>query len=301
MVSPDQDSLDGKIKEVEEEEGQSSVTDSSNIRKSKSVGSSSSRAQRIKRPMNAFMVWSSVERKRLAEKEPNMHNTELSKRLGEIWKSMTDDMKQPFRNQAQKLKEKLMTDHPEYKYRPRRRRDSRQLQHSNLFCPSGNKQVHQLPSSHNACSYQHNIKGSRYQPYEYHRLSHPALPSGMDNHILSGHSSNSFSRDTTFHYATATINNLEANNNSTVEYTLPDGVNTVRYDRSTASSIPLDYQLVIYHNDKDDNSELPANDVAYNPPLMETPPCSPYISTSTPPQVRNSITIINCSFYRCFH
>lgn len=83
---------------------------------------SGKKQSRIKRPMNAFMVWSSIERKKLAEREPRLHNTELSKRLGQMWKNMNEEEKQPFRKEAEKLKAKLMEEHPDYKYRPRRRK-----------------------------------------------------------------------------------------------------------------------------------------------------------------------------------
>lgn len=81
-----------------------------------------SKEPHIKRPMNAFMVWSQIQRKKIINEYPEMHNAEISRRLGRLWRILCEDEKQPYIQEAERLRVQHLQMYPDYKYRPKKRR-----------------------------------------------------------------------------------------------------------------------------------------------------------------------------------
>merc|ERR1719510_781642 len=71
--------------------------------------------------MNAFMVFSHYERKKIIEVQPDIHNAEISKRLGKQWKELSESEKEPYIQEAERLRLLHLQEYPGYKYQPKKK------------------------------------------------------------------------------------------------------------------------------------------------------------------------------------
>ena len=74
----------------------------------------------IKRPLNAFMIWSTEERKLISNENSNLTNVDISILLGKKWACMSDIYKMPYKKKADLLKIEHTVKYPYYKYTPKK-------------------------------------------------------------------------------------------------------------------------------------------------------------------------------------
>ena len=67
------------------------------------------------------MVFAHIERKKIIEYQPDIHNAEVSKALGKRWKELDNVAKEPYVQEAERLRLLHMQEYPDYKYRPRKK------------------------------------------------------------------------------------------------------------------------------------------------------------------------------------
>merc|ERR1719211_271368 len=79
---------------------------------------------KIRRPMNAFKIFSKRHRPLVHQQHPNQDNRTVSKILGEWWYALGSEEKQKYHDLAHQVKEAHFKAHPEWKWCTKERRKS---------------------------------------------------------------------------------------------------------------------------------------------------------------------------------
>lgn len=83
--------------------------------------------KRVPRPMNSFMIFAKTARKQLQTDNPTLDNKDISKLLGDQWKSLSETDRAKYAEEAKLLAEQHKIDNPEWKFRRNTRKQKRTL------------------------------------------------------------------------------------------------------------------------------------------------------------------------------
>ncbi|XP_055839463.1 myb-like protein AA isoform X2 [Episyrphus balteatus] len=132
----------------------------------------------IKRPMNSFMVYSQIMRREICEKTPELHNAEISKKLGREWKKLSTEERKPYIDEAELLRQLHIKEYPDYKYRPQKKQGKSSKSAATTTTANGESN-----SSINSTSNSSSSNGQQQQQFnnQQQQQTSPSLSSSMSS------------------------------------------------------------------------------------------------------------------------
>nr|QDH06198.1 mating type 2 HMG1/2 protein [Epichloe canadensis] len=80
----------------------------------------SAKTTKIPRPPNAYILYRKERHNTVKDANPGIMNNEISQILGRAWNLETRDVRQRYKDMADRVKQALLEKHPDYQYKPRK-------------------------------------------------------------------------------------------------------------------------------------------------------------------------------------
>ncbi|ORX84413.1 HMG-box [Basidiobolus meristosporus CBS 931.73] len=82
----------------------------------RSTGEGDVGSPKLKRPMNAYLLFNKEMRHKLLETNPNMSVAEISKEIGDRWKNLNEEERNRYFTEAQTIKRDFLVTNPDFVY-----------------------------------------------------------------------------------------------------------------------------------------------------------------------------------------
>jgi hypothetical protein len=115
----------------------------------------------IRRPPNAFIIFSKEWRKNIAAQNPQETNTQISTRLGAMWKLMSKEQKVHYTDMARNLNQEHRETYPDYVYSPKQARLKKALRAEARYLKISNMKSRKMNTAVNGTSSRHNPQEER--------------------------------------------------------------------------------------------------------------------------------------------
>ncbi|KAK3396116.1 putative mat-a protein [Sordaria brevicollis] len=80
---------------------------------------------KIPRPPNAYILYRKDHHREIRDRNPGLHNNEVSVIVGNMWRDEQPHIREKYFNMAKEIKRRVLIEHPDYRYNPRRSQDIR--------------------------------------------------------------------------------------------------------------------------------------------------------------------------------
>ena len=137
----------------------------------------------IRRPMNAFMIFSKRHRPLVHQKHPNQDNRTVSKILSEWWYSLEADSKKEYQKLAAQIRDAHFKAHPQWKWTSKERKKSASTSGKKGEAKGGDEHERELASGSDLAD------KNTVEPTTIPQYSGTLPPSTIKSSTLTGNSS----------------------------------------------------------------------------------------------------------------